>query len=996
MRLDPVARKARTVRLFFHHNFAIGGSDVGDTAAYDPGARALTALASRARRRGVMGRQPRKRTQGGRSDRPTKTAVGEALSRDAGVSPRELDDRKKVEEALKASEERFRTLADNAQDAIVRFDRDRRYAYVNPYIARLTGLPAEAMIGKTTEELGRNVGAVSWEARLAQVFESGRPLRFDWQNLAGRWFDIQLMPESHGTEVETVLSIGRDITERKQVEAALRASEEILNRAQQIAHLGSWELDLVGNRLSWSDEVYRIFGLKPQAFGATYEAFLEAVHPDDRAAVDAAYTSSLREGRDSYEIEHRVVRGATGEIRTVHERCQHFRDSAGRVVRSIGMIHDVTERKRSESRQAWLASFPERNPMPIAEVDRDGGIHYLNPASRQLFPDLSERRLAHPWLADWGTVLSALDGGQVAHVRVVTVNDCFYQQVITAIPETSRIRIYGSDVTHRVRIRQALERSRQGLSQLIAGSIEIMGEATPDLMLAAVARAALALTGARIAVGGHGYAGGQFNVGGSARAPDAPDCPAAERFLIEKGGVYMDLVSGAADTIRLDDAAMRAHTHWWGMPEGHVPLRGLLGARITDRQGRTGGMILVTDKEEGDFTEEDESLLRQLAAVASLASQHIEARQGLEESDRGKNEFLATLSHELRNPLTPIRNSLYVLGRAAPESEQAKRAHEVIERQTGQLARLVDDLLDVTRVSRNKIQLQRRQLELNQLVERTVEDHRSLFDGRGITVETSMAKERLPIDGDVARLAQTVGNLLQNAAKYTPFGGSVRIETAHVPSRKRAALRVADTGVGIEPATLRRLFQPFMQADATLDRSKGGLGLGLALVKSLVEMHGGEVCAHSDGPGRGSEFVIELPLDERPGALTSPPSPRAVAKSRRVLVIEDNADAADSLREVLELGEHVVEVAYNGTDGLAKAHVFRPDIVLCDIGLPGMDGYAVARAFRADDALKGIYLVALSGYALPEDLERAWEAGFHKHLAKPPSLERLEGLLARR
>jgi two-component system CheB/CheR fusion protein len=370
-----------------------------------------------------------------------------------------------------------------------------------------------------------------------------------------------------------------------------------------------------------------------------------------------------------------------------------------------------------------------------------------------------------------------------------------------------------------------------------------------------------------------------------------------------------------------------------------------------------------------------------------------EANERLQEADRRKNEFLAVLSHELRNPLTPIRYSLHILERSVPGSEPAKRAQEVIGRQTGQLVRLVDDLLDVTRVSRNKIQLQRRQLDLNDLVRRTVEDHRSLLEEKGITVEAKLTPERLSINGDEARLAQVVGNLLQNAAKFTPTGGRVRVATAMVTSRSRAALRVADTGAGIEPAILRRLFQPFMQADMTLDRSRGGLGLGLALVKGLVEMHDGEVCAHSDGPGTGAEFVVELPLDLS-GVAETGSAPAAARKGRRVLIIEDNIDAADSLRDVLKFQEHIVEVAYSGPEGLARARDFRPEVVLCDIGLPGMDGFEVARALRADESIKGVVLVALSGYALPEDLQRAAEAGFQRHLAKPPSPEKLAQVLA--
>jgi PAS domain S-box-containing protein len=377
------------------------------------------------------------------------------------------------------------------------------------------------------------------------------------------------------------------------------------------------------------------------------------------------------------------------------------------------------------------------------------------------------------------------------------------------------------------------------------------------------------------------------------------------------------------------------------------------------------------------------------------AEQELEAaNQQLREQDLHKNQFLAILSHELRNPLAPIRNSLYILDHAPSGGQQSQHARDVIGRQIGQLTRLVDDLLDVTRVSRNKIQLQRRSLELNDLVGRAVDDHRSLFEGKAVTVEATFAPERLPMRGDVERLAQVVGNLLQNAAKFTPAGGRVRVSTASAPSKARAILRVLDTGVGIEPELLRHLFQPFIQAEATLDRSQAGLGLGLALVKGLVEMHGGEVHAHSDGAGQGAEFVVEFPLDQAAGAepSTSPAGPEG--RSRRVLVIEDNRDAADSLREVLEFGAHIVEVAYNGPDGLHRARTFKPEIVLCDIGLPGMDGYEVARAFRADPALKGVFLVALSGYAQPEDLQRAREAGFDKHLAKPSSLEKLEELLA--
>ena len=384
------------------------------------------------------------------------------------------------------------------------------------------------------------------------------------------------------------------------------------------------------------------------------------------------------------------------------------------------------------------------------------------------------------------------------------------------------------------------------------------------------------------------------------------------------------------------------------------------------------------------------------SAERQQAVQALRASEGeLRDADRRKTEFLAMLSHELRNPLAPIRNSLFVLDRSPPGGDKARHAQAVIARQVNHLARLVDDLLDITRISRGKIELQLQPLELCELVRRTAEDHRSLFERNDVRLELSLPPEPVRVTGDVTRLAQVVGNLLGNAAKFSGRGGVTRVSVSADANGRYALIRVADTGIGIGPETLARLFQPFVQAEMPSDRNRGGLGLGLALVKGLVELHGGEISAHSAGLGQGAQFVVRLPAAAAPAATTQPPPASAVARPRRVLIIEDNADAADSLRIVLELNGHLVEVAYNGPDGLALTRAFEPEVVLCDIGLPGMDGLEVARAIRADGARsKQIVLVALSGYAQPEDLRRAAHAGFDHHLAKPPDLEQIAQLLA--
>ena len=669
-----------------------------------------------------------------------------------------------------------------------------------------------------------------------------------------------------------------DLCELKNAQDALRDSDAQFKKAQEIAHLGSWELDLVRDRLTWSDEVYRIFGLQPQEFGATYEAFLEAVHPEDRARVDAAYSGSLHEGRDSYEIEHRVVRRSNGEVRVVHEKCEHFRDGTGRIVRSVGMVHDITERALAEQAlresEERFRSLAEGLPQLIYATDAQGRPVYHNarwseytgqpPAGRghylcSIHPDdVQHLRVC------WNEALRT--GAAFRHEHRIRSRSGAYRWFLSrawplrnAAGDVTRWFGTATDIDELKQTEQALERSRLGLSRLAGVSLAVMRETDLDGMLKAVSEAALALTGARIAICGHGYGSGSFVVNGAARVAGGPDCPAGSMFLLDKGGVHMALVEGAAG-LRLSDEQLRAHPQWWGLPEGHVPIRGLLGVPIPGHNGQSSGMILATDKEHGEFTAEDESLLRQLATVASLALQHVQARISLEEADRRKNEFLSMLSHELRNPLAPIRNSLFILERAAPGSDQALRARKVIDRQTAHLTLLVDELLDVTRISRGMVNLQRESLDLGELLRVTLEDHRFLFESSAVELSLTLADAPLRINGDRTRVAQVIGNLLQNAAKFTPAGGRVAASLEADTRLRQAVLRVCDTGVGIGADMLPLVFEPFAQADTTLDRQQGGLGLGLALVKGLVEMHEGTVSAASPGLGEGAEFVVRLPL----------------------------------------------------------------------------------------------------------------------------------------
>ncbi len=365
------------------------------------------------------------------------------------------------------------------------------------------------------------------------------------------------------------------------------------------------------------------------------------------------------------------------------------------------------------------------------------------------------------------------------------------------------------------------------------------------------------------------------------------------------------------------------------------------------------------------------------------------ARQEAESAARAKDEFLAALGHELRNPLAAITNAAAALRRLGAPDGSSARLLAIVERQVQHLARLVDDLLDVSRVTFGKIELQRGPVDLRAVAEGAVAGLRDA--GRLVHHELTLSGEAVWVEGDAARLAQVVTNLLENAVKYTPAGG--RIEVAAGREDGQARLSVRDTGIGIEPALLGRIFGSFVQAPQQRDRPRGGLGLGLALVHRIVQLHGGTVEARSDGPGRGSEFVVRLPAVSPPDPGPAGGAPARRAPGRRILIVEDNADARESLRLLLELGGHDVVEAEDGVRGLDLAVGVRPDLALVDVGLPGLDGYELARKLRATAEGRDLRLVALTGYGQPEDRRRALAAGFDAHLVKPVDPDRLAELL---
>jgi signal transduction histidine kinase len=389
------------------------------------------------------------------------------------------------------------------------------------------------------------------------------------------------------------------------------------------------------------------------------------------------------------------------------------------------------------------------------------------------------------------------------------------------------------------------------------------------------------------------------------------------------------------------------------------------------------------------------SMPRGMSGVALDVSERRRAENALLQADQRKDEFLAMLAHELRNPLAPISSAVKVMELLITDPAPAvQKAREVIDRQARHLSRLVDDLLDVSRISTGKIVLRGEDVDAATMVSRAIEMNRPLLDARGHQLVTRGLDRRETLHGDPTRLTQIIGNLINNAAKYTEAGGIITISLER--EREWVLIRVADNGIGISPQVLPHVFNLFLQAERSLDRSLGGLGIGLSVVQRLTELHGGQVEARSAGERMGSEFIVRLPAvgerGEAPGLAAKGAAPAKSA--RRILVVDDNRDAVDSLAMMLKLSGNDVEVAYEGESALRIAQSFRPDAVVLDIGLPGMDGYEVARRLRRMAETAGALVVAVTGYGQKEDRERAHAAGFDHHLVKPIEADMLLSLLS--
>jgi PAS domain S-box-containing protein len=858
--------------------------------------------------------------------------------------------------------ESYRPLLQHIRDIVLVIEFDGRIADANEAALSAYGYSLAELMALSIFDLRDPTTAAEIPAQLVQAREAGISFETRHRRKDGTTFPVEV--SSRGTPLfdleggeRLLLSIIRDISERKKAEKELRASEERFRDLFENAEDTIYTLDLKGCLTSINRRGEEMFGYRREDF---LERGIGVVVPPEyhQRMHEALRRKMGGETPTTYELE--IIRKDGSRIPVEVSSRLIIQD--GVPIGIQGIARDISARRRAEreirrSERRFRKLF-EQSPLSIQLLAPDGRTQDVNQAWERAWGtrgemDLECYNLRHDErLAAWGVaelVERAFTGeavelppvgfmpphgpfqGQRRWVRA------FLYPLKDETGQVEEVVLIHEDITEKRQAEEALRASEERLRlALDAGRCGVWDWDVPTNKVTRTDRI--------------------FEFYGIE--------PAAWDGRIEN---FFNLIH-PEDANRVIEAVGRAVSEGAALSEEFRVVQPCGAVRWIATSGRV-------------LRDEAGCTVRMLGAAIDVTERRA-AEEALREADRRKDEFLAMLAHELRNPLAPIRTAAQILRMIGPVSPEAEQARDVIERQVAHMARLVDDLLDVSRISRGKILLRKKPLDLISLVRATVEDHRSLLEGTGLKVEVALAAGALPVEGDPTRLAQVVGNLLHNAHKFTDAGGRVvvRLEAA----AGEAIITVRDTGIGMEADILRRLFEPFSQADRSLDRSRGGLGLGLALVKGLVELHGGSVQAGSPGPGQGSEFRICLPLNQQSSAAEGPkPARPKRGRSLRILIIEDNHDAAESLRLLLTLSGHAVSVAYTGAAGVELARA-GPDVVLCDIGLPGgMDGYAVARTLRADQEFSTLPLIALSGYGQEEDQRLALQAGFDRHLTKP-------------
>ncbi len=812
----------------------------------------------------------------------------------------------------------------------------------------------------------------------------------------------------------------------------LATTNEKLRIAADAGEFGLFDHSLIQCDIVWNEHARRHFGVPLE--GAVTPAMIEAgLHPDDRERVLGAVAVLLASPGDGrYRDEYRTVSQADGRERWIVASGQLLRDAAGRPERLVGTTLDITSRKafeasvRATAREAVAAAeanakfrtFFEQGTHFGTLMAPDGTLVEANHVALEAGGYDRADVLGRPfWECGWWSgsqkvmaeiracVALAADGDSVRcelPYFVAGGGERFIDLVMAPVTGDDGAVLFvaatGSDITER---RQVEERLRL---------LDAIGEATrvahdPKTIMSEATR----LLGQYLGVTRVAYAdlesdNDRFTIRHDWVTPGAVSTVGV--YSLDLFGSRSRAAMRKGDTLLIHDVDREITVEDGAVMFAQIDVKAIICCPLV-KGGKLVAMMAVHQRVPRTWTAGEVALVEAVVERCWAHIERVRASEALHEADRRKSEFLATLAHELRNPLAPIRNGLEIMRMQADKPAGAAMLGSVramMERQVGHMVHLINDLLDIARVSSGKLVLQMRPVDLRDAIGTAVETSKPLLDAAGHTLTVDLPATPVPANADPVRISQVLSNLLSNAAKYTPQGGRVHL-TARVEGNE-VAITVADNGVGIATDMLAPVFEMFTQVARSIERANGGLGIGLSLVRRLVELHGGTVSATSAGVGLGSSFVVRLPLLVAPVAApvaNTPPAVGAIgdaavhtasARALRVLVADDNVDAADTLAALLDIAGHTTRVVHDGAAAVEAAGAFLPELVFLDIGMPFMDGNEAARRLRRMPALEGVMLVALTGWGTEEDRARSRAAGFDRHLLKPAVPSEVEAVLA--
>jgi PAS domain S-box-containing protein len=919
-----------------------------------------------------------------------------------------------TKEALRQQTEWLRVTLGSIGDAVVTTDTEGRVLSLNGVAQDLTGWTQEEAQGRPLALVFRIVNEQSRETvenPVERALREGRTV-----GLANH----TLLIAKDGTEIPIddsaapirddqgqvygVVLIFRDITERKKAEDAL------LLREQELADF--FENAAVG--LHWvgpDGTILRVNRAELEFLGYSREEYLG--HPIAEFHVDKEVIADILRRLAAGE----VLRDCEARLRSKDGSIKHVlidssvRWQDGRFIHTRCFTRDVTDHRQAAEAQARLAAIVESSEDAIVGKTLDSTILSWNTAAERLFGYTAEEAVGRSVTIlipaerqdEEDFIMERLRRGErIEHYETVRIakDGRLLDVSLTISPIRDRSgRIVGAakiarDVTARRWAEQAtrfLADASAALAELTdyRSTLQKVAELAVPLFADWCAVDVLEADGAirRLALTHADAAKRRLADELRARYPPQPADSGSAMKVLRTG--ESEWRQSVPDSL-LEDAARDGD---------HLALLRQLGLRCyfsVPLRSRTRTLGVLTCAMAGSgrtYSASDLAIAEDLAHRAVIAIENASLLATLQEADSRKDEFLAMLAHELRNPLAPIRNAVQIFRGKAPATPELRWATEVIERQVHQMTRLVDDLLDVSRITRGKIELRKERVELAAVIDSAVEASRPLIEKWGHELTVEVPPLPIHVEADPTRLAQVVSNLLNNAAKYTDQGGSIGLTAEQ--QGDDAVIRVKDTGAGIPSEMLHRIFDMFTQVDHTLERSEGGLGIGLTLVQQLVEMHGGAVEARSAGLGQGSEFVVRLPVaGEAERSRTAAGETLLASAACRILVVDDNRDAADSLGMLLRMIGNEVHTAYDGLEAVGAAATFQPDVIVLDIGLPKLNGYEAARQIRAQPGGAGRVLIALTGWGQEEDRLRSREAGFDHHITKPVEFSILKKLLA--